>query len=193
MKIGFFGAGKMAEGILSAIEDKKGVVMAEKVAERAADLTRKYGVATTADVKEVAKKAKFVFLAVRPQDVDALAAEVKPLLTERHTLVSIVAGTTLENFGGFVAEIAPHITNLSDAKRIFVQLCNTYTLRRLLQEGPIDETESCPTRSYLFQHTNHLNEVKACLALAQCLLPCTHLTRQVLDAIGSYIREPLGL
>ena len=69
MKIGFFGAGKMAEGILSAIEDKKGVVMAEKVAERAAELRRKYGVATTADVKEVAKKAKFVFLAVRPQDV----------------------------------------------------------------------------------------------------------------------------
>ena len=95
MKIGFFGAGKMAEGILSAIEDKKGVVMAEKVAERAADLTRKYGVATTADVKEVAKKAKFVFLAVRPQDVDAVAAEVKPLLSEKHTIVSIVAGKTL--------------------------------------------------------------------------------------------------
>ena len=95
MKIGFFGAGKMAEGILSAIEDKKGVVMAEKVAERAADLKRKYGVATTADVKEVAKKAKFVFLAVRPQDVDAVAAEVKPLLTEKHTIVSIVAGKTL--------------------------------------------------------------------------------------------------
>ena len=83
MKIGFFGAGKMAEGILSAIEDKKGVVMAEKVAERAAELRRKYGVATTADVKEVAKKAKFVFLAVRPQDVDAVAAEVKPLLSVR--------------------------------------------------------------------------------------------------------------
>ena len=95
MKIGFFGAGKMAEGILSAIEDKKGVVMAEKVAERAAELKRKYGVATTADVKEVAKKAKFVFLAVRPQDVDAVAAEVKPLLAEKHTIVSIVAGKTL--------------------------------------------------------------------------------------------------
>ena len=95
MKIGFFGAGKMAEGILSAVEDKKGVVMAEKVAERAAELRRKYGVATTADVKEVAKKAKFVFLAVRPQDVDAVAAEVKPLLSEKHTIVSIVAGKTL--------------------------------------------------------------------------------------------------
>ena len=31
MKIGFFGAGKMAEGILSAIPAKKDVIMAEKV------------------------------------------------------------------------------------------------------------------------------------------------------------------
>ena len=95
MTIGFIGAGKMAEGILSAIEERKGVVMAEKVAERAAEMSRKYGVATTGDAKVVAKKAKFFFLAVRPQDVDAVAAEVKPLLTEKHTLVSIVAGKTL--------------------------------------------------------------------------------------------------
>jgi len=95
MKIGFMGAGKMAEGILSAIDDKGCVIMAEKVSERAAELTRKYGVATTDDVKSVVKKAKLVFLAVRPQDVDAVAAEVKPILTERHTIVSIVAGKTL--------------------------------------------------------------------------------------------------
>ncbi len=95
MKIGFLGAGKMAEGILSAVADKKGVVMAEKVAERAAYLSRKYGVTTTDDVKVAAKKARLVFLAVRPQDVDAVAAEVKGVLTEKHTLVSIVAGKTL--------------------------------------------------------------------------------------------------
>ena len=95
MTIGFLGAGKMAEGILSALPSARGVVMAEKVAERAAAMSRKYGVETTDDVKAVVKKAKFFFLAVRPQDVDAVAAEVKPLLTERHTLVSIVAGKTI--------------------------------------------------------------------------------------------------
>ena len=94
-RIGFFGAGKMAEGILSAIDDKSAVVMAEKVAARAAELAERYGVATTDDVKEVAARARLVFLAVRPQDVDAVAAEVRPLLTARQTLVSIVAGKTL--------------------------------------------------------------------------------------------------
>ena len=95
MKIGFFGAGKMAEGILCAIDVKRDVVMAEKVEARAKELKAKYGVKVVADVKEVAKKCDYLFLAVRPQDVDAVAAEVKPLLKKGQTLVSIVAGKTL--------------------------------------------------------------------------------------------------
>ena len=98
---GFFGAGKMAEGILSAMTrldgfDPASVIMAEKVPARARELSRRYGVATTPDVREVAKKAKTVFLAVRPQDLAEVAAAVRPLLTERHLVVSIVAGKTLQ-------------------------------------------------------------------------------------------------
>ena len=95
MKIGFFGAGKMAEGILSAIADKTGVVMAEKLPERAAELKARYGVRVTDDLAAVAKAADLIFLAVKPQDVDAVAAVVKPLLGANRTLVSIVAGKTL--------------------------------------------------------------------------------------------------
>ena len=95
MKIGFFGAGKMAEGILSAIEDKTSVIMAEKVEARAVELVKKYKVVTTEDVKTVALTAKTIFLAVRPQDMESVAAEVKPLLKPTQTLVSIVAGKTL--------------------------------------------------------------------------------------------------
>lgn len=94
-KIGFFGAGKMAEGILSAVEDKTSVIMAEKVAERAAELKKKYSVAVTGDLKEVAEKAKIIFLSVKPQDVAAVAAEVKPILKPTQVLVSIVAGKKL--------------------------------------------------------------------------------------------------
>ena len=95
MKIGFFGAGKMAEGILSAIPAKRDVLMAEKIPARAAELKKKYGVKTTSDLRAVAAAADLVFLAVRPQDVDAVAAEVKPVLGAKKTLVSIVAGKSL--------------------------------------------------------------------------------------------------
>ena len=95
IRIGFFGAGNMAEGILAAIRDRRGVVMAEKSPERAAAVAGKYGVKTVADVKAVASACDIVFLAVRPQDVDSVASEVKPLLAETQTLVSIVAGKTI--------------------------------------------------------------------------------------------------
>jgi pyrroline-5-carboxylate reductase len=93
--IGFFGAGKMAEGILAAVEDKSSVIMAEKVPERAAELARRYPVAVTADLAEVAKSAALIFLSVKPQDVDAVALQTKALLKPSQTLVSIVAGKTI--------------------------------------------------------------------------------------------------
>ena len=108
-EIGFFGAGKMAEGILAAIPDRSQVIMAEKIPARALELKRRYGVTVVADAGEVAKSAKLVFVAVRPQDLEALAADVKSSLTARQTLVSIVAGKTLAKlrraFGGKAALI----------------------------------------------------------------------------------------
>lgn len=94
-KLGFFGAGKMAEGILSAVPDKKSVIMAEKIETRAAELKKKYSVEVVDDLETVAKSASMIFLAVKPQDVDAVAAQVKKVLKPTQTLVSIVAGKTL--------------------------------------------------------------------------------------------------
>ena len=106
MKIGFFGAGKMAEGILSAIPEKRTVIMAEKVPTRAKELKRKYGVRMTESLVEVAKTADLIFLAVRPQDMDVVAAEVKPFLGPKTTIVSIVAGKTLAKLrGAFGAKV----------------------------------------------------------------------------------------
>ena len=98
--LGFFGAGKMAEGILAAAAvvpgfDPSQVLMAERIPERAAELEKKYGVRTTPNAADVARAARVIFLAVRPQDVAALAADVKPILTKRHLVVSIAAGKSL--------------------------------------------------------------------------------------------------
>ncbi len=97
-KIGFFGAGKMAEGILQAYL-KTGavadVVMAEKYAPRAQEIRRRYKVEVVEDAAEVAQRANLLFLAVKPQDVEALAASVKPCLGKGKLVVSIAAGKSL--------------------------------------------------------------------------------------------------
>ena len=80
LKIGFLGAGEMAHGILSAIPERKQVLLSSVEDNRNA---------------EIAASCELIFLAVRPQNVEEVAAEVKPLLSAHQTLVSIVAGRSI--------------------------------------------------------------------------------------------------
>jgi pyrroline-5-carboxylate reductase len=131
-KIGFLGAGKMAEGILAAAALEKNynpesVLMAEKIPERAKELSKKYHVRTTGDVKDVAKEAPLIFLSVKPQDVETVAKEIKPLLTKKQIVVSIVAGkslATLRKFLGTNARLVRVMPNLAlRAKEGMCALC----------------------------------------------------------------------
>lgn len=100
MTIGFLGAGKMAEAILASmvqggLSEPWNVVACDKVKERRDFLAEQYGVAVTDDVAQTVKDCKVLILAVKPQDLDALLADVKKLLTDKHLLISIAAGKTL--------------------------------------------------------------------------------------------------
>lgn len=119
--LGFFGAGKMAEGILAAAASAPGfdpdaVLMAERLDVRAREISRRCKVRTTADAADVARATRTIFLAVRPQDVAELAKTVKPFLTERHLLISIVAGksiATLRKLFGTKVRIVRVMPNLA--------------------------------------------------------------------------------
>ncbi|HNX35023.1 MAG TPA: pyrroline-5-carboxylate reductase [Kiritimatiellia bacterium] len=100
MTVGFLGAGKMAEAILSSMVETGlcepwEVVACDKAGERRAYIEKQYGVVVSDDVAQTVKTCKVLVLAVKPQDLDALLAGVKGRLTEKHLLVSIVAGKTL--------------------------------------------------------------------------------------------------
>lgn len=94
-KIGFIGAGKMAEGILHAIADKSAVVMAEKNANRAKEVSERHSVRVVAEPSALIGECRTIFLSVRPQDVDSVAKELGGRLKSSQTLVSIVAGKKL--------------------------------------------------------------------------------------------------
>ena len=99
-KLGFFGAGKMAEGIVQAVAaagtyNLEEIVMAESYQPRAKEMAKRYRVKTSPNVEQAAEEADAIFLSVKPQDVAAVAERVKPLLTSRKLVVSIVAGKSL--------------------------------------------------------------------------------------------------
>ncbi len=95
---GFIGAGNMG-GALAAAACKAvspvQVIIADRDAAKTAVLSQKYGCAV-GDSATVVQNSRFVFLGVKPQMLSAVAAELKPLLTERVVLVSMLAGVTTE-------------------------------------------------------------------------------------------------
>ena len=104
--VAIIGAGVMGEtllsGLLRAGTPSADLLVCEKRAERAAELTEKYGVTVTADTAEVAS-AQTVALVVKPQDMADVLADLAPHLGRDHLLVSLAAGIST----AFIEERVP--------------------------------------------------------------------------------------
>lgn len=100
MKLGLIGAGKMAEAIITAVCANKlcapwDVIACDKEPKRRNHVSKNYGVSMVDNAADVVAACTTLILAVKPQDAIALLSDLKPLLTEKHLLISIVAGKTL--------------------------------------------------------------------------------------------------
>ncbi|MBU3949646.1 MAG: pyrroline-5-carboxylate reductase [Proteobacteria bacterium] len=104
-KIGFIGAGNMAEAFIGAIT-KSGIIASSKVfasdvsEERLDSLKKNYGISVINDNSKVFSMSDIVILAVKPQQVSAaltlIANREDYCLQGRKLIISIAAGITLE-------------------------------------------------------------------------------------------------
>jgi pyrroline-5-carboxylate reductase len=99
-QLGIIGGGVMAEAILSrllaqGIYSAEAVIVSDVSCDRLTYLQQTYGVETTTQNIEVAKTAKTVLLAVKPQTLNSIAAEVSGVHTACELWLSILAGVTL--------------------------------------------------------------------------------------------------
>ena len=96
-KTAFIGVGVMGEAILAGVirggRPVGELLVGEKRAERAAELTGKYGVEVVSNVEAV-RAADTVTLVVKPQDMATVLAEIRPELRPGQLLVSLAAGIT---------------------------------------------------------------------------------------------------
>ena len=94
---GFIGGGNMAEALIKGMTSQgmKDILVSEPREERRRELERTYGIKTTDSNKEVVSLCDILFLAVKPQNMDAVLDEVAGSITEKKTVVSIAAGITL--------------------------------------------------------------------------------------------------
>jgi pyrroline-5-carboxylate reductase len=101
--IAIIGAGKMGEalisGLLKAGTSAAEVAITDRYETRVNELVQRYGVRAVTNA-EAAKIADTVVLAVKPQDMDALLAELSSVITPDRLVVTIAAGiptSTIEN------------------------------------------------------------------------------------------------
>ncbi|KAF6269768.1 pyrroline-5-carboxylate reductase 3 [Rhinolophus ferrumequinum] len=113
--VGFVGAGRMAEaiaqGLIRAGKVEAQHVLASAPSDRNLCHFRALGCRTTHSNQEVLRSCSLVFLATKPHILPTVLAEVAPVVTSEHTLVSVVAGvslSTLEEEGAMVMARGRH-------------------------------------------------------------------------------------
>jgi pyrroline-5-carboxylate reductase len=111
LRIAFIGSGVMAEVMLKGLVDLR-VVPPERIwaagprAERAEELTARYGVCTTVDNTEAARNADLLVLAVKPQSLAKVLTEIRSVVESRHLVLSIVAGARMSLIGSVLSHPA---------------------------------------------------------------------------------------
>ena len=108
--IAVIGAGKIGEALLSGLlragwpADR--LVATARRPERAAQLAERYGVAATANA-EAAQLADVLAIAVKPQDAEALMADLGPKIPADKLVVSLCAGLPTSFFARYLPPGAP--------------------------------------------------------------------------------------
>ena len=98
---GFIGTGNMGGALARALAknvEGDSILLANRSAEKAAALAAELGCKAVSS-EEIAKKADYIFLGVKPQMMADLLAQLSPILKEREDrflLVTMAAGLTIE-------------------------------------------------------------------------------------------------
>jgi len=101
MKVAFIGGGNMGEAMLSAVLGK-GLTTAESISvsdiskSRCQHLEQKYGVAVTSDNRLAIDKSDVVLLAIKPQNLAEVMAELNGQLKPTQLVLSIIAGAGVD-------------------------------------------------------------------------------------------------
>jgi len=101
MKITFIGGGNMGEAMLSAVLGKRlsqprSISVSDISQSRRQHLEQKYGVVVMSDNRQAVKRGDVVVLAVKPQNLAEVMAELKGQLKPAQLVLSIVAGARID-------------------------------------------------------------------------------------------------
>ncbi|MEE9331062.1 MAG: pyrroline-5-carboxylate reductase [Methylophilaceae bacterium] len=104
MKLVFIGGGNMAQALLAGLQNQQFLMSEITVVERDADkrnhLTQKFGVLTNGALED-ATGCETIVLAVKPQQLPAVAAAIAPIL-DHQLIISIAAGIRVKDLSAWL-------------------------------------------------------------------------------------------
>jgi pyrroline-5-carboxylate reductase len=109
-KIGFIGAGNMAEAIIARLIDAKvykaqDIIISDIRADRVRHLCDEYKIISVAGNSELAKVVDILVLSVKPQNMSQVLDEIKDSVNKNLLIVSIAAGITTERIQRVLGDI----------------------------------------------------------------------------------------
>jgi pyrroline-5-carboxylate reductase len=115
--IAILGCGRIGEALLVGLLGAgwTDIVVTTKSEPHAADLRERHGIDASTDNVAAARQADLVVIAVKPQDIDALLAEVGSLLTPEQTVLSIAAAIPTVQIEARVAPGVPVVRAMPNA------------------------------------------------------------------------------
>jgi pyrroline-5-carboxylate reductase len=116
--IAILGAGQMGEALASGllragVVSPDGIVAAARRPERVQQLRAAYGI-DVLSAAQAATKAQTLVISVKPQDMEALLAEISPVVTADQLVISVAAGITSSYIGRRLAGEVPVVRVMSN-------------------------------------------------------------------------------
>ncbi len=142
--IAVLGAGKIGEallsGLLSAGRSAGGLMLTERYSERAAQLEQTYGVRAV-DIGTAAREAGVLVVAVKPQDIEPLLAELAALIDERTLVVSLCAGLPTALYERWLPDGVPVVRVMPNTPMLVGEAMSAVSAGRHASEADLDLAE----------------------------------------------------
>ena len=119
-RIAIIGGGRIGEALLSGLLSAgwTDIVVTSRRESRVAELRERYGVEATTSNTAAIDGAALVVFAVKPQDIDALLADVGGALTQAQTVLSVAAAIPTRRIEAGIADGVPVVRAMPNAPSV---------------------------------------------------------------------------
>ncbi len=118
--IAILGCGRIGEALLAGLVSAgwTDVAATSRREARAAELRERYGIDATTSNADAIRGAKIVVVAVKPQDIDALLTEARPLLEPGQTVLSVAAAIPTAQIEARIPDGIPVVRAMPNAPSV---------------------------------------------------------------------------